>query len=90
MKYRYASLLAVSLVIAIFILLFSITSGIDPMTLARSQNGEIMQYLTEARKSLVSAKSNASSASLSGLVKSVDEHLAAAQVVTNDQKKNLD
>ena len=49
-----------------------------------------MQYLTEARKSLASAKSNASSASLSGLVKNVDEYLAAAQVVTNDQKKNLD
>ena len=91
MKFRYTRLLAVSLVIAIFIL-FSVlfVSGIDPMTHARSQNGEIIQYLTEARKVISDAKSHTQSVALPSFMKGVDEYLSAAQVVANDQKKTLD
>jgi hypothetical protein len=92
MKFRYTRLLAASLTAAILIILvFSVTlQSIDPMTLARSQNGEITRYLTEARKVALDRGNNTKSATLPNMAKSIDEYLAAAQVVANDQKKILD
>lgn len=90
MKFRYAGLLAASLIAAILILLLTLTLGIAPITLARSQNSEITQYLTEARDILSEAKSNPQSVVIPDLIRTIDEYLSSTQIVASDQKKILE
>jgi hypothetical protein len=87
MKFHYWKHLIIILLIALLawsLQFFILFLAIDPLTLARSHNRSLLEYLTEAKKQ-IDKGALISSATLPKWVEETRNHIAAAIVVANDQ-----
>lgn len=92
MRFHYAKYLILVLSIVLLVWLSSVLLvplSIDPLTLARSHNRQITEYLNEAKTQLQNGNSS-SGTSVPKWLRDASEHVLAAQVVVSDQAKALE
>ena len=89
MKFHYAKYLVGTFLIAFLTWTLFYTLAIDPLTLARSQNRQLGESLSEAR-GMIEKNSSVPEGATPLWLRGVDQNLAAALVLVDDQKKSLD